>query len=84
MIGYLEKTVIDCPDPRALAEFYCQVLGTTVSEDIDGWVVIGAQAGLRQLAFQRASEWIDGLTRPTPSSCTSTSASAMPTRRNGN
>ena len=58
MIGHLEKTVIDCPDPRALAEFYCQVLGVTVSEDIDGWVVIGAQAGLRQLAFQRASEWI--------------------------
>ena len=26
MIGRLEKTVIDCPDPRALAEFYCQVL----------------------------------------------------------
>jgi hypothetical protein len=26
VIGRLEKTVIDCPDPRALAEFYCQVL----------------------------------------------------------
>jgi catechol 2,3-dioxygenase-like lactoylglutathione lyase family enzyme len=28
-------TVIDCPDPRALAEFYCQVLGMRVNEDID-------------------------------------------------
>jgi catechol 2,3-dioxygenase-like lactoylglutathione lyase family enzyme len=41
VIGRLEKTVIDCPDPRALAEFYCQVLGMRINEDIDGWVVIG-------------------------------------------
>jgi catechol 2,3-dioxygenase-like lactoylglutathione lyase family enzyme len=43
VIGRLEKTVIDCPDPRALAQFYCQVLGMKVIEDIDGWVVIGAE-----------------------------------------
>ena len=58
MIGRLEKTVIDCPDPRALAGFYCQVLGMRVNEDIDGWVVIGSEPGLRQLAFQRAAGWI--------------------------
>jgi catechol 2,3-dioxygenase-like lactoylglutathione lyase family enzyme len=57
VIGRLEKTVIDCPDPRALAEFYCQVLGMRVNEDIGDWVVIGLQPGLRQLAFQRAAEW---------------------------
>jgi catechol 2,3-dioxygenase-like lactoylglutathione lyase family enzyme len=57
-IGRLEKTVIDCPDPRALAEFYCQVLGMQVNEDIDGWVVIGVEPGRRQLAFQRATEWV--------------------------
>jgi catechol 2,3-dioxygenase-like lactoylglutathione lyase family enzyme len=51
VIGRLEKTVIDCPDPRALAEFYCQVLGVRVNEDIDGWVVIGLEPGLRQLAL---------------------------------
>jgi catechol 2,3-dioxygenase-like lactoylglutathione lyase family enzyme len=50
--------VIDCPDPRALAKFYCQVLGMQVNEDIDGWVVIGSGPGLRQLAFQRTSEWV--------------------------
>ncbi len=50
--------MIDCPDPRALAEFYCQVLGMQVSEDSYGWVVIGLELGLRQLAFQRASEWV--------------------------
>ena len=58
VIGHLEKTVIDCPDPRALARFYCQVLGMKVNEDIDGWVVIGLEPGLRQLAFQRVTAWI--------------------------
>ena len=58
VIGRYEKTVIDCPDPRVLAKFYCQVLGMRVNEDIDGWVVIGSEPGLRELAFQRVSEWV--------------------------
>jgi catechol 2,3-dioxygenase-like lactoylglutathione lyase family enzyme len=58
VIGHLEKTVIDCPDPRALAEFYCQVLAMRINEDIDGWVVIGSGHGQRQLAFQRVTEWV--------------------------
>jgi catechol 2,3-dioxygenase-like lactoylglutathione lyase family enzyme len=57
VIGRLEKTVIDCPDPRSLADFYCQVLGMRVNEDIGDWVVIGLEPGLRQLAFQRAAGW---------------------------
>jgi catechol 2,3-dioxygenase-like lactoylglutathione lyase family enzyme len=55
VIGRLEKTVIDCPDPRALAGFYCQVLGMRINEDIEGWVVIGSGPGLRQLAFQQVT-----------------------------
>lgn len=58
MIGRLEKTVIDCPDPRALAEFYCQVLGMRVNEDINDWVVIGTRPGLRELAFQLVTKWV--------------------------
>ncbi len=58
MVGSLEKTVIDCPDPRSLARFYCQVLGMRVSEDLDSWVVIGSRPGLRQLAFQRVTAWV--------------------------
>jgi hypothetical protein len=27
MIGRLEKTVLDCPDPQALAAFYAEILG---------------------------------------------------------
>ena len=58
MIGHLEKTVLDCPDPQALAGFYCRVLGMRINENIDGWVVIGTRPGQRQLAFQRAAEWV--------------------------
>lgn len=58
MIGHLGKAVIDCPDPRALAQFYCLVLGMRINEDIGGWVVIGVEPGLRQLAFQRVTEWV--------------------------
>ncbi|HYB17929.1 MAG TPA: VOC family protein [Streptosporangiaceae bacterium] len=58
MIGSLEKTVIDCPDPRALAEFYCEVLGMRINEDLGGLVVIGSGPGRRQLAFQRAASWV--------------------------
>ena len=47
VIGHLEKTVIDCPDPLVLAQFYCQVLGMTVNEDVDGWVVSGSEPGVR-------------------------------------
>ena len=49
---------LDCPDPRVLAEFYCQVLGVRVNEDTGDWAVICLEPGLRQLAFQRAAEWV--------------------------
>ena len=59
MIGQLEKTVIDCPDPRALADFYCELLGMRINEDTDGdWIVIGTEPGLRQVAFQRTDHWV--------------------------
>jgi catechol 2,3-dioxygenase-like lactoylglutathione lyase family enzyme len=58
MIGRLEKTVLDCPDPRALAAFYAEVLGMQVNEDRDDWVVIGDVPGARQLAFQLVTTWL--------------------------
>ena len=58
MIGRLEKTVIDCPDPQALAAFYAAVLGMRVSEDLGDWVVIGIGPNDRQLAFQRVATWV--------------------------
>ena len=58
MIGRLEKTVLDCPDPRALAAFYAEILGMRINEDSEDWVVIGLEPGARQLAFQRTSTWV--------------------------
>ncbi len=57
VIGRLEKTVFDCPDPRALAAFYAAVLGMRINEDSEDWVVIGTEPGARQLAFQRVTHW---------------------------
>ena len=41
-----------------LAAFYAEVLGMRVNEDSDDWVVIGRGEGRRELAFQRAEQWV--------------------------
>ncbi|WP_229399876.1 VOC family protein [Micromonospora okii] len=60
MIGQLRSTVIDCPDPRALAAFYAELLGLSLSEDDsdgDEWVVLGGPPGRQpRLAFQKAPD----------------------------
>lgn len=56
MIGNLHNTVIDCPDPRALAAFYSQLLGWPVTSDSGDWVVIEDPAGRPGVAFQQAPE----------------------------
>jgi catechol 2,3-dioxygenase-like lactoylglutathione lyase family enzyme len=58
LIGRLEKTVLDCPDPQALAAFYGEILGMRINEDDGDWVVIGREAGMRELAFQRADPYV--------------------------
>lgn len=58
MIGRLEKTVVDCLEPRPLAEFYAAVLGMRINEDRGDWVVIGPEPGARHLAFQRVPSWV--------------------------
>ncbi|GAB2452743.1 catechol 2,3-dioxygenase-like lactoylglutathione lyase family enzyme [Conyzicola lurida] len=52
MIGTLESIVLDCPDPRALAEFYGEVLGMRIASDDPGWVEIIGPGGRPLLAFQ--------------------------------
>ncbi len=58
MIGHLEKPVLDCPDPHALAAFYGEVLGMQITVDSDDWVVIGRDPGAREVAFQRVDVWV--------------------------
>ncbi|MET7455094.1 VOC family protein [Streptomyces sp. NPDC005574] len=51
-LAKLGDVVLDCPDPRALAGFYAEVLGGTV-EDQEDWVDLRLPGG-RSLAFQAA------------------------------
>ncbi|HEV7625290.1 MAG TPA: VOC family protein [Streptomyces sp.] len=44
---------LDCPDPKALADFYARVLGGEVRKDHDDWYDLYVPGGPR-LAFQRA------------------------------
>jgi catechol 2,3-dioxygenase-like lactoylglutathione lyase family enzyme len=53
MIGRLESVVIDCPDPRELAGFYCELLGMHVIFDDGDWVAIKTDSDAPSLAFQK-------------------------------
>jgi catechol 2,3-dioxygenase-like lactoylglutathione lyase family enzyme len=62
----LQDTVLDTTEPRALAEFYRQLLGlryrpgdeppTDSSPDDADWLVLVDQAGVRKLAFQQVDQ----------------------------
>jgi catechol 2,3-dioxygenase-like lactoylglutathione lyase family enzyme len=60
----LLQTVLDCTDPRLLAEFYRQLLGLSYragDEPADGdadadWLVLVGPSGERRLAFQQVDE----------------------------
>ncbi|MFF1448839.1 VOC family protein [Streptomyces sp. NPDC058274] len=49
----MRSVVLDCPDPRALADFYAGVLGGTVAAEDDTWVTLEAPGGHR-ICFQQA------------------------------
>jgi catechol 2,3-dioxygenase-like lactoylglutathione lyase family enzyme len=50
----LTATVLDAPDPRALAEFYHRLLGWPIGRDEPGWVTLRPDGG-PGLAFQEES-----------------------------
>jgi len=54
MIGHLYCTVLDCPDPKALARFYAELLGMAITKDDDDWVEISD--GTTRLCFQLAPD----------------------------
>ena len=47
--------VLDTPEPRRLAEFYCALLGWRIERDDDDWVAITGDAGIR-MGFQLAPD----------------------------
>ncbi|WP_419995191.1 VOC family protein [Streptomyces boninensis] len=63
MIGELECIVLDCPDPRALAEFYGGLLGGEVNRPDPRWgldddfATLHPPAGGLPLCFQRAADY---------------------------
>ncbi|WP_369212581.1 VOC family protein [Streptomyces flavofungini] len=52
-IARLGTVVLDCPDPRALAEFYAAVVGGTPNRAADYWYELAGQPGA-PLAFQES------------------------------
>ncbi|MEW2577617.1 VOC family protein [Streptomyces syringium] len=55
MIAKLQCTVIDCPDPAALAAFHAGILGWRVDDEDPEWVWLTAEDG-RRIAFQLAED----------------------------
>ncbi|HEY9472804.1 MAG TPA: VOC family protein [Mycobacteriales bacterium] len=56
MIARMGTVVLDCPDPRALADFYAELTGWQVAESADDdWVGL-AGGGQVDLAFQRVAD----------------------------
>ncbi|MBA4866339.1 VOC family protein [Streptomyces sp. PSKA54] len=61
-IGALQCVVLDCPDPRALARFYGELLGGEVDRPDprwsldDDWSTLHAASGGLVLAFQRIGD----------------------------
>jgi catechol 2,3-dioxygenase-like lactoylglutathione lyase family enzyme len=57
----LTATVLDTPDPRALAAFYRSLLGWPLGDDSAEWVTLRAEGGGAGLSFQREPRYV----RPT-------------------
>lgn len=51
--------VLDCPDPRALADFYAQLLGWSIgsSNDDEDWSTARNPSGGPDICFQRDPEY---------------------------
>ncbi|MFI6926278.1 VOC family protein [Nonomuraea spiralis] len=55
-IAEFRTTVLDCPEPRALAEFYSRLLGWPVTYEDEEWVVVEDGGSPKRLAFQRVPD----------------------------
>lgn len=58
MIGTFNCLVIDCPEPRALADFYEQLMGLDRAEDSEEWVTLGDASQPPRIALQRVAQFV--------------------------
>ena len=56
MIGRLHHLILDCADPRALGEFYAELLGLPITYDSGDFVVVSVDQQTSGLAFQLAPD----------------------------
>lgn len=54
-IARMRSVVLDCPDARALADFYRGLLGGEITVDLDDWVVLVVDGW--RIAFQQVDEF---------------------------
>ena len=54
----LTATVLDCPDPRALARFYQQLLSWPLGTDDPEWATLRPGDGSPGLSFQRETDHV--------------------------
>jgi catechol 2,3-dioxygenase-like lactoylglutathione lyase family enzyme len=56
MRARLHHLILDCPDPRALAEFYARLLNQPITYDDGDFAVVAADERTSGLGFQRSSD----------------------------
>jgi catechol 2,3-dioxygenase-like lactoylglutathione lyase family enzyme len=59
-------TVLDCPDARALARFYADLLGWTIEKDEPGWAALRAPESVVYLACQSSPDYVEPVWPPEP------------------
>ncbi len=65
-LATLTATVLGSPDPRALAEFYRNLLGWDLVREQPGWVVIRPPGGGTGLSFQEEPDHVAPVWPPQP------------------
>ncbi|TQS27681.1 VOC family protein [Microbispora sp. KK1-11] len=56
-VARMHSVVLDCPEPKALADFYAGLLGWKVAYEEKDWVTLAGD-GQARLAFQRVPEYV--------------------------
>lgn len=58
MIGRIHHTIVDCPDPEALAGFYSSMLGLPITYRSHDFAVISHDETTSGIGFQRANDFM--------------------------